>query len=401
MGDAGRPRLTALCERILLHAVRGPRTAAPLQLPVCLPRRLLAVKVHGMGDSVMVRSLLEHLHRRHPELEIGVLVGPGTGEIIGMGSQFRLHVYEQKNLSVPDILRSAAEIRRRQYEAVLNFEQGSLAGTAFLCALGIPARVGLLPLHSGTKSAFLTMPLLLRDGDLMWASFIRAVCLIDPGFPQDPPILPLPLTDEARRFARTWFAENLGCSLGRRVALHMGSGPGQPFKQWPVDRFVELGERLRAAAPSLGVILTGTFREKPLVDLFMSRYGGPAADATGLGSVERTAAALLECDLLVSNDTAIMHVGAAMGTPTVGIFGPVSPKQWAPIGPRATAVAASGVPCSPCSDSYRLRVPSTCGNPDHIRCLREVTVPDVLAAARRVLPTAWLGETRPPVPAPY
>lgn len=352
-----------------------------------------------MGDSVMIRSLLEHLHRRHPEMEIGVLVGPTTGAIMGMGSRFRLHRYEQKGLGVPAIVRSAIELGRCGYGAALNFEQGSVAGTAFLRALGIPIRIGLLPLHDSTKSAFLTMPLPLREEDSMWASFIRAVRLLDPGFPEAPPMLPLPVSDDARRFARTWIAESPGTNSGPRVALHIGSGPGQPFKRWPVERFVGLAERLRAAAPDLGVVLTGTPGEKPLIDLFVSRYSGLAADATGLGSIERTAAVLAACDLLVSNDTGVMHVGAAMGTPTVGIFGPVSPKQWAPVGPRATAVAANGVPCSPCTDTYRLRVPSACANPDPIRCLREVSVEDVLQAARRVLSGAWLGETGLPVAA--
>ena len=98
----------------------------------------------------------------------------------------------------------------------------------------------------------------------------------------------------------------------------------------------------------------------------------------------KAAALLAECDLLVSNDTGIMHLGAAMGAPTVGIFGPVSPQRWAPIGPHATAVSANGVECSPCAETYLLRDPADCANPDRMRCLREVSVDMVLEAITRV-----------------
>lgn len=390
-----RPWLTAGCERLLRRiAARRGSAAEPAPLPR-VPRRLLVVKVHGMGDGVMIRALLEHLRRRHPETEIGILAGAATREIMSTGTGFRIHSYRQKGLSLGAILRTAGEIRRCRYEAVLNLEQGSLAGTAFLRALGIPVRIGFLPLHDGTKAAFLTKSLRFREADSMWLSFVRAIRLVDPGFPEAPLPLPLPLGEGSWRFVRAWLEERIGAgdlAGARRVVLHLGSGPGQPFRRWPLAQFVALAERIRAECPSVTVILTGTAPEKPLVGAFLSQYGGPAIDATALGAIERTAALLASSDLLVSNDTGVMHLGAAMGTPTVGIFGPESPARWGPVGPRAVSVSATGVPCSPCSNIFRLQAPAACGNPDHIRCLRDVGVADVLAAARKVVVDGWLGE---------
>ena len=395
MQGVARPLLTKICEQVLrgVTAARNPEgDPVPLRR---VPASLLAVKVHGMGDGVMVRSLLEHLNERQPGMEIGVLAGPATREVLSRGSSFRVHSYDQRGLTPGTILRRAADIRRCRYEAVLNLEQGSLAGTAFLRALGIPTRIGFLPVHESAKAAFLTTALRFREGDSMWASFIRAIRVVDPGFPDAPPVARLPLGDDARDFADGWLTETLGAHRTKLAAFHMGSGPGQPFRRWPVERFVELGEQLRAHAPNLAIVLTGTAPEKPLVDAFLSHYGGRAIDATAIGSLERTAAVLAACDLLVSNDTGVMHLGAAMGTPTVGIFGPDSPGRYAPVGPRTAAVAASGVPCSPCSNIYRLLVPPSCANPDHLRCLREVAAADVFAAARRIVRGAWLGGMEP------
>ena len=382
--------LTGVAERVLRRVTGG---AHPDRDPVPLrrvPRRVLAVKVHGVGDSVMIRSLLESLARRHPEMEIGVLAGAANRELLGAGARFRIHTYSQRGLGAGAILRSAIELRRCRYEAVLNFEQGSLAGTAFLRAVGIPIRVGFLPLHDTTKAAFLSKPLSFRDGDSMWASFIRAVRVIDAEFPEAPPVLPVPMSRGSRCFGRAWLEGVARSPRSRRVALHVGSGLGQTFKRWPLDRFVALADRLCEAAPDLVMVLTGTPSETPLASAFIERFHGLAVDATVLGSIERTAAVLAQCDLLVSNDTGVMHLGAAMGTPTVGIFGPVGPGQWAPVGQRAVAVAAAGVACSPCTDTYRLRVPRACANPDHMRCLRDVRVEDVLEAARAVVVGGWL-----------
>ena len=388
-----RKWVTAACERALSRlAVRRSYHEDPAPLSRA-PRRLIAVKVHGMGDAVMVRSLLEHLHRRHPAMEIGVLAGPATREVLSVGSLFRVHVYDQNKRGFRAIVRSAVALRRCRYEAVLNFEQGSLAGTAFLRIIGAPVHIGFVPLHDTTKGAFLTMPLRFREDDPMWTSFVRAMRLVDADFPQAPSALSLPLSTEARRFVRAWLAEKTRLDAPTRpvfkAVFHMGSGPGQPFRRWPVERFLALAEQLRAKIPGLVLILSGTAQERPLIATFLSRFSAHAIDASGLGALEGTAALLAESDLLVSNDTGVMHLGAAMGTPTVGIFGPDSPGRYAPVGPHTAAVAASGVPCSPCSNIYRLQVPGACANPDPIRCLRDVTAEAVIEAARKIVGAPW------------
>ena len=83
------------------------------------------MKVHGLGDSVMVRSLLEHFHRRHPDVEIGVLAGPANRDVLTAGADYQLHrSVTSATLSAGTILRTLADIRKRRYEAAIDFEQG-------------------------------------------------------------------------------------------------------------------------------------------------------------------------------------------------------------------------------------------------------------------------------------
>lgn len=378
-----RPALTAMCARVLLRVLGGSARAANALPLSTVPRRLLAVKVHGLGDSVMVRSILEHFRRRHPQVDIGVLAGPANRDVLTTGSNYQLHQYDQRTLSASTILQTLADIRKRRYEAAIDFEQGSLAGAAFIRATGIPVRAGFLPLSSSAKAALLTHPVRFREEDSMWVSFIRLMRIVDQDFPEAISTMPLPVDGHTRRSTREWMRSKALGPIGSTVVFHLGSGQ-RSYKRWPVERFVALAKRLRLQSPNLLIVLTGQPFERSLIEDFVAGYAGRVVDATGLGSIVKAAALLAECDLLVANDTGIMHLGAAMGAPTVGIFGPVSPQRWAPVGPHAIAVSASGVACSPCVETYLLRDPADCSNPDRMRCLREVSVDMVLEAITRV-----------------
>jgi hypothetical protein len=89
-------------------------------------------------------------------------------------------------------------------------------------------------------------------------------------------------------------------------------------------------------------------------------------------------------DVAISNDSGLMHIAAALGTPTMGIFGPTSPYHWAPLnGLAATVQTKTVVPCQPCHRPV-------CTMNDH-RCMRDIPASDVVAIAQRVLAEALAG----------
>jgi heptosyltransferase II len=88
--------------------------------------------------------------------------------------------------------------------------------------------------------------------------------------------------------------------------------------------------------------------------------------------------AMAAADVAISNDSGLMHIAAALGTPTMGIFGPTSPYHWAPLnGLAATVTTKTVVPCQPCHRPV-------CTMNDH-RCMRDIAASDVVAVAARVL----------------
>ena len=377
--------MTAASEWLLNYL--SSASPEPASTPLFMvPHRLLVVKVFGMGDSIMVRSLIEHLLARNPTTEIGVLTGPATFELMTLGSRLSIHQYTQRSLTLRTSLGLLKDLRQRRYDAILNFEQNSTAGTAFLAATGIPLRIGFLPTGDSPKAWFLTHAVRFRETYSMWRSFVRLAQLVDPGLSDEIIPHPVPCSALSKSWAEAWLQGHAArCPL---VALHLGSQDLE-FRRWPVDRFVRLAEQISRYGVQPTILLTGTARERPLINEFMKRYLGHALDASDSGSLENTAALLERCNLLVSNDTGVMHVAAAMGTPTVGLFGPNSPRYWAPIGPRATYVYDTKVPCSPCLNLYANRWPLECANPEKSRCMLDIRVDSVLHAVRRVVGDKW------------
>jgi heptosyltransferase-2 len=347
-----------------------------------VPRRILAVKVHGLGDAVMIRMLLERLKSRHPGLQIGVLAGPSTREVMTLGGEFSLHAYDPKRRGAFNAAMLWLEIRHRRYDAVLNFEQVSLSGTRFLRTTGIPVRIGFVPLSHIGKQSLLTHAVRFVESESMWHAFIRLVQTLDNRFPAAVEPVALPVSDEAKNRAAGRIFDHCGL-VDRLIALHLGPASG-PYRRWPAKRFAELAIRLSAGGKSLGVVLTGLPEEKHLCVEFQQAYRGRVVDATDAGSLEMTAALLANCHLLVSNDTGIMHLGAGIGVPTVGIFGPDIPGRYAPVG-RLTASVYAGAKCSPCVNIYRAKSPLTCVNAVASQCLKAISVEDVARAAERLM----------------
>ena len=142
------------------------------------------------------------------------------------------------------------------------------------------------------------------------------------------PTLSISPADHAR--GEKWLAEN-GWKRGCRIiGLHPGAG--SISKRWPLQNFRELAARIIQSESQLlaieGPAEQGAFRE---MTLGLQAAAVVAAKTLPLGAL---AAALSWCAAFVGNDSGIAHLAAALGVPSVVLFGPTSPEQWAPHGKR-------------------------------------------------------------------
>jgi heptosyltransferase-2 len=163
-----------------------------------------------------------------------------------------------------------------------------------------------------------------------------------------------------------------------RPVVAFAPGAVGPSKRWPVTSYAEVARRLTNEGCAVWVL--GSPAEAPLAAEIVAAAGPQARDLTS-NDLRNAILALKAARAAVSNDSGLVHVAAAMGTPTVGIFGPTSAWHWAPLNPLAAVIEThTDVPCRPCHKPVcRL---------EHHRCMRDISADQVLAAAQAAVASA-------------
>lgn len=166
------------------------------------------------------------------------------------------------------------------------------------------------------------------------------------------------------------------------------------IKRWPVESYAQVARELRHRAT---VVVVGT-KDEAAACAGVARAAGPAAINTcGELDLPQMAAMLARCDVTVANDSAPLHIAAAVGTPTVGIFGPTDPRRRAPLGPIHRYLW-NPPPCGPCARPELVgpRHKWQCTRlEDPLRCLHDVTPAHVLEAIDEALAGVLWHETTP------
>jgi ADP-heptose:LPS heptosyltransferase len=381
----------ALWERVLILLARLAPASKRSDLRATVPK-ILVLKFGGMGEAVLARSLVEALRERNPLIRFDFLVEDRTAEVMTSAAGGEVFKYSPRKHGFAEAVRILLAIRRRRYDAVLDFEQDSLLTAAFVRATSIPVRVGFDPPSTNPRRRMFTHPVELRQGKSMWSAFIEVGRALNPGLPDSLSTSPVPYSKDAERWVAEWWERNSDEKRpGRLVGIHIGVGPSGQYRRWPTERYVDLATALSKIQPDLTIVLTGTTHERPLIAAFRSLYSGTSLDASDIGELQRLAALLQRLDLMICGDTGVMHLAAAMGTPTIGLFGPNTPACWAPVGPRSTFVYATRLQCSPCINSYIRLIPEKCTAQVEGACMRDITVEEVIRAAKTVINGSWLG----------
>lgn len=172
-----------------------------------------------------------------------------------------------------------------------------------------------------------------------------------------------------------WRARN-GLTNDARPIVAFAPGAVGAGKAWPVEHYAELARALVRDGASVWVL--GGPSEKPLASQIAQAGGVRVRDLTGT-DLRNAILALAACDAAVTNNSGLMHISAAIGTPTIAIFGPTSPWHWKPLNPVAAILEPPG-------DAEATMRARTEGNPAVAhRRTADVAVKTVLDTVRDVL----------------
>ncbi len=323
-------------------------------------KRILIVKLRYIGDTLSILPVVENLKHLVPDSHVDVLVNRGTEPVVVHHPSIeRTWVYDyglskKKNFtSAAYQLKLMLSLRSRRYHVVMDFTHGDRA--AVLCFLtGAPVRV--THDHAGRLSRLLMNRLVDSDryarhivdhqlaalGALGLSGFERNLRLYVPESVRravDHRVGRIPLDE-----ARPW------------VAVHPGARGD--LRRWRSERFAALIQRIQQKTDAV-VLLLGGPGEEAVVEEVQAGVQRPVDLCACDLSLLETGELLRRCALFIGNDSAPGHLAAAVGCPTLSLFGPTFPHMWRPLSSRGEVIFKD-VSCCGCRQESCIRPGSSC-----------------------------------------
>ena len=328
---------------------------------------ILIIPYMWLGDFVRGHTVVRLLKERWPNRPIDLLASSLCAPLVDYMPGVRSGVIfdlPRSRLAPARQWRLAAALRANGYGTALILPRTWKSALAPALA-GIPERIGFVgEVRFGLLNRW-------RWGEQALPRFIdkNAALALPDGTPL-PPEWPVPQLRIPREEVGRWREAN---GLGSGTAIALAPGSVGASKRWT---YYPQAARL-LAEQGLDVWVTGGLGERALAREIIAAGGEHVRDLTS-GDLRNGILAMAAASVAISNDSGLMHIAAAIGTPTIGIFGPTSPHQWAPLnGLAATVQTNTKVTCQPCHRPV-------CRLNNH-RCMRDIPAVDVVAIANRVL----------------
>ena len=335
-----------------------------MPLPEDTDAETLVVSPSWIGDAVLTHPLLVRLKARDAQGAIDVLAPAWASAVYGRMPEVRRTIafpFGHGELDLAGRRRFAKSLPRYDRAVVL---PGSLKSALVPWFAGIPVRTG----WRGEMRYGLLNDLRRLDERELPLIVERYAALAQPaGEALERPLPPPRLAVDAARREATVAKFGLGGDAPV-LALAPGAEYG-PAKRWPARHFAELA---RAHADrGYRIWLVGSARDADITAEVASLAGVAVADLAGRTSLDEAIDLLSLAARVVSNDSGLMHVAAALDRPLAAVFGSSSPAYTPPLSPHARVVSLN-LDCSPC---FKRECPL-----GHTNCLQKLEPAQVLAA---------------------
>lgn len=323
---------------------------------------ILVIGPRWVGDMVMAQCLFSALRQRFPAAAIDVMAPRFTAPLVRRMPEIRNFIEDPLPRGRIGFgrRRSAGRLMRGAYSHAYVM-QGNWKSALIPYFAEIPQRTGYLKeLRYGLLNNILPLD---KAGKRQTAQIYFA--LAEGGTFRNPS-----LRVDADNRNRLLAEHDL--KRDAYITLMPGAEFG-PAKRWPPAKYAEFAQRMMA--DNVGIVLLGSARDGQVADEIAKSAPG-VIDLTGMTSLEDAIDILAGARLAVSNDSGLMHVAAAVGTPVLAIYGSTSPHNTPPL-TETSELVWLGLDCSPC---HKRECPL-----GHLDCLNRLDVSRVLAAADRLM----------------
>ena len=333
--------------------------------------KALVIAPSWIGDTILAQPLFARLHSRHPGLILDAFAPAWAAPVLERMREVRRVIpnpFAHGEFNLAGRWRAGRALAREGYDAAIVLPNSWKSALLPFFA-GIPERIGF---RGEARYGMLNRIHRLDESALPQLAQRYALLAEEVGATTPAPLAEPHLevnTESVRATLAT-----LGLDASKAPVVFCPGAEYGPAKRWPVTHFAALARRL--AETDFPVWIVGSTKDAPIGAEIENLSG-----STGRNLCSRTDLAqaidLLSCaKLVVSNDSGLMHVAAALQRPLVALYGSSSPAYTPPLSPQARILSLN-LPCSPC---FKRECPL-----GHFKCLNDLSPAMVLDAAKEVL----------------
>ena len=311
-------------------------------------RKVVVRLPNWLGDVVMAVPALRELRRVLPEAQIAVVSRPGTADIfIDADYVDEVLLYDRAGLT--SAWNQVGEWRRRKFDMAVLFQNAfEAAAIAFLSR--VPGRIAYATERRG---ALLTHPLpspVWRDERHETFYYLNIVMELErllygtSSIETTEPRFDLRVSEDRKRKAFDLLLEH-GARANAPLAMLCPGSVNSRAKRWPAQRYAALADRLVESGANVALI--GSPGESDVTQEVCKHAQRQLVVLTGKTTIAEATALISIADVLITNDTGPAHIGAALSTPTLVIFGPTNPLTTYPLSSNAEIIRRAP-DCAPC-----------------------------------------------------
>lgn len=335
------------------------------------PRGILLIQLGDIGDVVLSTPCIRALRKNYPQARIVVAVrgkaaelledSPWLDQVIPLTRQSG-SLWQKLRFQL-DFFRN---LRSLHCDLAIDLRTGT-RGAIMAFLSGASQRIGFYAEDGRLWRNRLFTSLLKREytPDLRVVDYLLSL-LAAFGISTEQRIPGLVVAGDTQEKIRALLARE-GISRDKKLVAVQPFSLWQ-YKEWGKEKYIGL-IRWLVAEYGVAVLVTGSAAEKERAGEIVRGCGAECYNFAGKTSIAMYAALLQKCRLFIGVDSAGLHIAAAVGTPTVGIFGPSSPVSWAPVG-RQHLIVQKNLPCVPCRQKG-------CQDSEKSVCLDELTLEEV------------------------
>jgi heptosyltransferase II len=332
-------------------------------------KRILIIRYRFIGDTILTVPFLRNVRHSFPDAQIDVLVGPQSGEVL-QGCPYvnkfitfdttRFHKYDQGEGKAKSFWSYVKELRQEKYDLVFVLKR-SWSSAVLALLTGAKHRIG----YATEGRQFLLTKAIPWNKNIHEVDSTLEV-LTGANLPIEDRFLEAWISEEEDNEIRTKVSQLANGKT--KVLIHAAAA--HPDKMYPIDRWAEV---LKILAPQLNCdfYFTGAEQDYSLYEELQQLAGTGAINLAGKLSLRQSMALYRRMNVAVCVDSGPAHLCAAVGVPTIALFGPTDPVRWRPYGENHIALYNSELPCRPCNYN------KTCANRE---CLTEYN-PNLIANA--------------------